>query len=102
MHFVPSMLAAFLEESGVSVCRSLRRVICSGEALPYELKERFRQRLATQLHNLYGPTEASVDVTYWDCASEMERPIVLVGEPPIRQSRLVRPCALKSRRGPIS
>ncbi|HWF87706.1 MAG TPA: amino acid adenylation domain-containing protein, partial [Pyrinomonadaceae bacterium] len=81
MHFVPSMLAAFLEESGVSECRSLRRVICSGEALPYELKERFRQRLDTELHNLYGPTEASVDVTYWDCASEMKRPIVPIGRP---------------------
>src|SRR5215470_4791425 len=81
LHFVPSMLAAFLEESGVSECRSLRRVICSGEALSYELKERFRQRLKTDLHNLYGPTEASVDVTYWNCASEIERPIVPIGRP---------------------
>ncbi len=79
LHFVPSMLAAFLEDSGVSECRTLKRVICSGEALPYELKERFRKRLRSQLHNLYGPTEASVDVTYWDCASEMERPIVPIG-----------------------
>jgi len=81
MHFVPSMLAAFLEDSRVSECRSLRRVICSGEALPYELKERFGKRLKAELHNLYGPTEASVDVTYWNCASEMERPIVPIGRP---------------------
>ncbi|HKY29366.1 MAG TPA: FkbM family methyltransferase, partial [Pyrinomonadaceae bacterium] len=81
MHFVPSMLAAFLEDGGVSECRSLRRVICSGEALTYELKERFRKRLATELHNLYGPTEASVDVTYWDCGSEMDRPVVPIGRP---------------------
>ncbi|HKY28029.1 MAG TPA: amino acid adenylation domain-containing protein [Pyrinomonadaceae bacterium] len=81
MHFVPSMLAAFLEDGGVSECRSLRRVICSGEALTYELKERFRKRLPTELHNLYGPTEASVDVTYWDCGSEMDRPVVPIGRP---------------------
>jgi amino acid adenylation domain-containing protein len=79
LHFVPSMLAAFVEESGVRECRSLKRVICSGEALPFELKERFRQRLKAELYNLYGPTEASVDVTYWDCASAMERPVVPIG-----------------------
>jgi amino acid adenylation domain-containing protein len=81
MHFVPSMLAAFLEDSRVSQCRSLRRVICSGEALSFELKERFRQRLAAELHNLYGPTEASVDVTYWNCSEELERAIVPIGRP---------------------
>jgi amino acid adenylation domain-containing protein/non-ribosomal peptide synthase protein (TIGR01720 family)/FkbM family methyltransferase len=79
MHFVPSMLAAFLEDSGVSECHSLKHMICSGEALPFDLKERFRQRLQCELHNLYGPTEASVDVTYWDCATEIERPIVPIG-----------------------
>ena len=81
LHFVPSMLAAFLEDSGVSECRSLKRVICSGEALPYELKERFGKRLPAELHNLYGPTEASVDVTAWDCGSELDRPIVPIGRP---------------------
>ncbi|HKY28030.1 MAG TPA: amino acid adenylation domain-containing protein, partial [Pyrinomonadaceae bacterium] len=81
IHFVPSMLAAFLEDGGVSECRSLKRVICSGEALTYELKERFRKRLPTELHNLYGPTEASVDVTYWHCGSEMDRPVVPIGRP---------------------
>ena len=43
------------------------RVICSGEALPLDLTERFLGRLGAQLHNLYGPTEAAVDVTYWAC-----------------------------------
>ena len=33
LHFVPSMLKAFLEEPGVEGCQSLRHVICSGEAL---------------------------------------------------------------------
>ncbi len=41
LHFVPSMLAIFLEDEGVGECRSVKRVICSGEALSYELQQRF-------------------------------------------------------------
>jgi len=35
-HFVPSMLEAFLRGPDLERCRSLRRVVCSGEALPAE------------------------------------------------------------------
>ncbi len=67
-HFVPSMLRAFLREPGLEgSCVSLRDVVCSGEALPYELQEAFFARLPSRLHNLYGPTEAAVDVTFWEC-----------------------------------
>ena len=34
VHFVPSMLEAFVSEAAPHECTSLRRVICSGEALP--------------------------------------------------------------------
>lgn len=69
MHFVPSMLAVFLEDPGVGAAAgTLRRVICSGEALSADLMERFFERLpGVELHNLYGPTEAAVDVTSWRC-----------------------------------
>ncbi|MDD5275160.1 MAG: amino acid adenylation domain-containing protein [Methylovulum sp.] len=67
LHFVPSMLQAFLDTPGVAICTSLVRVICSGEALPAGLVRRFHQHSGAQLHNLYGPTEASVDVSYWPC-----------------------------------
>ncbi|MGH8587482.1 MAG: condensation domain-containing protein, partial [Gammaproteobacteria bacterium] len=73
LHFVPSMLKAFLEAADLSHCRSLRRVICSGEALSAELRDRFRGRLSAELHNLYGPTEASIDVTAWDCTRDEGR-----------------------------
>ncbi|MFJ3899012.1 non-ribosomal peptide synthase/polyketide synthase [Streptomyces sp. NPDC090083] len=64
VHFVPSMLQLFLEEPAAADCTGLRRVMCSGEALPLALTHRFHDILATTgLHNLYGPTEASVDVT---------------------------------------
>ena len=67
LHFVPSMLRVFLDEPVVERCRSLRHVICSGEALPFDLQEHFFGVLPAQLHNLYGPTEAAVDVTHWNC-----------------------------------
>jgi amino acid adenylation domain-containing protein len=82
LHFVPSMLRVFLEEGGVEACGSLKRVICSGEALPHELQERFFARLpGVELHNLYGPTEAAVDVTYWACRRGDERLTVPIGRP---------------------
>ena len=46
LHFVPSMLRVFVEEEGLEACRSLKRVFCSGEALPHELQERFFARLS--------------------------------------------------------
>ena len=67
LHFVPSMLGLFLEADGVEDCTSIRRVICSGEALPMEYQRRFFERSTAELHNLYGPTEAAVDVTWWHC-----------------------------------
>jgi amino acid adenylation domain-containing protein len=68
LHFVPSMLEAFLEAPGLESLASLRRVMASGEALPPQLVQRFFARLGqAQLHNLYGPTEASVDVSFWPC-----------------------------------
>jgi amino acid adenylation domain-containing protein len=82
LHFVPSMLSLFLEEPEVDSCRSLKRVICSGEALPHELQERFFSRLSgVELHNHYGPTEAAVDVTYWACRPGDERKVVPIGRP---------------------
>ena len=66
LHFVPSMLQAFLEVPGLERCRALRRLFASGEALPPVLVERSAERLpaGVEVHNLYGPTEAAVDVTF--------------------------------------
>ena len=75
------MLQVFLEEKDVEKCEGLKRVICSGEALPYDLQERFFERLDAELHNLYGPTEAAVDVTYWACQRKSGRRIVPIGRP---------------------
>ncbi|HEY2292056.1 MAG TPA: amino acid adenylation domain-containing protein, partial [Thermoanaerobaculia bacterium] len=80
-HFVPSMLSLFLEAPEAGRCASLRRVVCSGEALSHELQQRFFSRLPCELHNLYGPTEAAVDVTYWACRRDGGPPVVPIGWP---------------------
>ncbi len=83
LHFVPSMLQAFLGNHQVSTCSSLRQVICSGEALSATLRDKFFSIFPerTKLINLYGPTEAAVDVTYWECVRQDQRPIVPIGYP---------------------
>ncbi|HVR97061.1 MAG TPA: amino acid adenylation domain-containing protein, partial [Thermoanaerobaculia bacterium] len=70
VHFVPSMLRVFLETPGLERCRSLRRVMTSGEALTPDLEERFFSHFTCKLHNLYGPTEAAVEVTHWPCRGD--------------------------------
>jgi amino acid adenylation domain-containing protein len=68
LHFVPSMLAAFLERPDLADCADLTRVYCSGEALTPALRDRVFERLpAVELHNLYGPTEAAIEVSHWRC-----------------------------------
>jgi amino acid adenylation domain-containing protein len=82
LHFVPAMLQVFLAAEGVEACTSLRRVICSGEALARELQDRFFARLPqVELHNLYGPTEAAVDVTFWACDAAGNHTAVPIGRP---------------------
>lgn len=81
IHFVPSMLAVFLEDKFVKNCTSLVNVICSGEALSYELKEKFYKTCCGELYNLYGPTEAAVDVSYWNCKDNSIQYTVPIGYP---------------------
>jgi amino acid adenylation domain-containing protein len=81
IHFVPAMLQAFLREPDVERCRSLRLVVCSGEALSLPLQEQFFRRMSAELHNLYGPTEAAVDVTHWRCRRGEGEAIVPIGRP---------------------
>ncbi|HEX5287289.1 MAG TPA: amino acid adenylation domain-containing protein, partial [Streptosporangiaceae bacterium] len=81
-HFVPSALQVFLQAPAAAQCSSLRRMTCSGEALPPELQDRFFEvfdRRQHSLHNLYGPTEATGDVTLHEC--EPGAGVVPIGAP---------------------
>ncbi|PWR17834.1 non-ribosomal peptide synthetase [Zavarzinia compransoris] len=81
LHFVPSMLAVFLDEPAVAGLAP-RRVFCSGEALPAPLRDRFHHLLpGVELHNLYGPTEAAVDVTFWPAGPDDDSRPVPIGFP---------------------
>nr|BFE97810.1 hypothetical protein GCM10020185_83460 [Pseudomonas brassicacearum subsp. brassicacearum] len=79
LHFVPSMLRAFVEEPSLVNCQSLRQVFASGEALPVDLVRRFMGQHPAALVNLYGPTEAAIDVSVWRCSADDA--IVPIGKP---------------------
>jgi amino acid adenylation domain-containing protein/non-ribosomal peptide synthase protein (TIGR01720 family) len=81
LHFVPSMLQVFVGAGELGRCPSIRQVMCSGEALSYELQRQFLRGHPARLHDLYGPTEASIDVSYWECRDEGDRRSVPIGRP---------------------
>lgn len=82
IHFVPSMLQAFLEFHQPEKNQSLRYVFCSGEALSFSQIENFYKHFPNAvLHNLYGPTEASIDVTFWDTRNKTESMTPPIGKP---------------------
>ncbi len=80
IHSVPSMLQLLLEDPRISECRSLKRVICSGEVLTRALQDRFFSQLGAELHNLYGPSEA-IGVSAWACDRDSSLTFVPVGTP---------------------
>ena len=73
VHFVPSMLATFLDvvdHGRLGRLDGLRYVFASGEALPPALARNVREVLPhAGLHNLFGPTEAAVEVSHADLDS---------------------------------
>lgn len=79
IHFVPSMLDLFLETPRAAHCKTLKRVICSGEALMTATQDQFFARVGCELHNLYGPTEAAIDVTHWECRKDSPLSFVPIG-----------------------
>ncbi len=97
LHFVPSMLSAFIAADEALACTSLQRIICSGEALPMELqRQTLRSLPQANLYNLYGPTEAAIDVTHWTCVEE-GRDSVPIGRPIAN----LRTCILDSELQPL-
>lgn len=82
VHFVPSMLSLFLEGLDPGAVGTLRRVICSGEALSPALRDGFFEAVQdVELTNLYGPTEAAIDVSWWRCSPEDAPLRVPIGRP---------------------
>jgi amino acid adenylation domain-containing protein len=67
VHFVPTMLEAFLQCGELERCPSLTTVICIGEPLTAALCRDFYRQSGAQLYNMYGPAEAAVAVTRHHC-----------------------------------
>lgn len=87
IHFVPAMLAVFLEyikenPNEKERIKTLKQVFVSGEALTLHQRKLFYSELSNiSLMNLYGPTEASIDVSYYDCAEQHNINSVPIGKP---------------------
>nr|WP_280498748.1 non-ribosomal peptide synthetase [Nocardia cyriacigeorgica] len=95
-HFVPSMLAMFLDAraaddgrcGGQGAGQTLRLLFASGEALPAATAQRARDLTGAAVHNLYGPTEAAVDVTFHE-VSDDDQTSVPIGRPVFNTALLV-------------
>jgi non-ribosomal peptide synthetase component F len=72
-HFVPSVLALFLDFVSPGDLPCLRQIVCIGEALLLSHRAKLSKSFGrpVQLINMYGPTEASVVVTYFDALDDM-------------------------------
>ncbi|WP_166138672.1 non-ribosomal peptide synthetase [Nocardioides ochotonae] len=83
LHFVPSMLRAFLADRATrerARGAAVRHVVCSGEALTAELVDGCQEVLGVAPVNLYGPTEAAVDVTCFQTVAGTRGPVP-IGRP---------------------
>jgi len=69
-HFVPSVLALFLDFVSPGDLPALRQISCTGEALLSSHRLKLSQHLGSHvaLFNLYGPTEASIEASYFEVA----------------------------------
>jgi amino acid adenylation domain-containing protein len=81
LHVVPSLLQLLLDEPGLDACRSLRYVVCIGEAMRPGLADRMLARLEVELSVVYGTTEAPT-ATHRRCVPGAERRgVASIGRP---------------------
>ncbi|MBF6302980.1 amino acid adenylation domain-containing protein, partial [Nocardia amamiensis] len=80
VHFVPSMLAAYMATVPAPLGSSVRRVFAAGEALSRDTADRFTRYCDAELYNWYGPAEVEV-VTAWECRPGDTAATVPIGAP---------------------
>ena len=81
---VPSLLRVILEtsENLAQQLKNLRYCVCSGETLPAELAESFREQVPhTVLLNLYGSSEVAADVLYYEVSNTEGLHNIPIGKP---------------------
>ncbi|MEY3673214.1 MAG: hypothetical protein RI904_2871, partial [Pseudomonadota bacterium] len=68
IHFVTSMLNAFLDDLEGDTCPTLRQIVSSGEAVTGPVQHKtFAHFPDVLLWDFYGPTEAAIHVSTWQC-----------------------------------
>ncbi|WP_150467988.1 non-ribosomal peptide synthetase, partial [Francisella sp. SYW-9] len=83
LHFVPSMLSAFLSYANTQDISdvSITDVFTSGEALSSSVAREFKELFKeVKLNNLYGPTEVAIDVTSFNDI-QLDDNTILIGKP---------------------
>lgn len=81
IHFVPSMLHAFLEEPDVNRLDSLKRMLVSGEALDFNLLAKTKEKFSIPVYNVYGPAECADVSTMWECMVDYKNQMIPIGKP---------------------
>jgi amino acid adenylation domain-containing protein/thioester reductase-like protein len=74
----PAFVGELVREPRFQACRSLRLLMCGGEAVPPDLPARFAEHFAAQgaeLHDVYGPTETCIEVVSHRCAARESDPV---------------------------
>ena len=65
VHFVPSLLEAFLNALQPGEARALKLILCGGDMTPRALHVRLLETLHLPMQHCYGPTEAAIFVLSW-------------------------------------
>ena len=90
IHFVPSMFSAFIlaldKPENTKKLTSLNTIFFSGESLKATILKQFTDATkgldSPELVNLYGPTEATVDVSYYNCPTDLSSNTkIFIGKP---------------------
>ena len=83
-HFVPSMLAVFVEEVGAELgaAQALRVIMCGGEALtPSVAKAAQRTFAHASIYNFYGPAETTLEVAVSLVQADESTKAITIGAP---------------------
>lgn len=90
VHFVPSMLNVYMQwikdnEKKIEEMKSIRYVMCSGEALQATSVNEFYNEIIKdnncKMIDLYGPTETAIEVTYFECKKGNKYDFIPIGKP---------------------
>lgn len=81
LRVVPTLLRMLLDEPSFADCKSLRRILIGGEALPSELVRRAAAILPIEYGNMYGPTEVTIVAASFRWDGRVDAPTLPIGKP---------------------